>query len=1119
MKPFVSPHVHQQSIDSASSPDDFIARELELGTGYTTVTDHGYMGACRTVYDLALKNKLKPILGVEGYFFDPDDSTLAKFGIAGKEALKEYVGNYYHITLHFRTQKAYELACKLLTRADDRAITVWGERKPPFTWADLEALGQEDTTCGSGCFGGMVQDHIASHGRADIAQAYYERLRSTFKPGNFFAEVFPHRLTHEWDDGVHLTFSDGSTRKYRASKKLRVDTGTETVEIHADKLAKTQTFGVLVAVMDNRVWVVETNPQTIVKAEANSGFVPNECSPLRPNGDLQWAANRFVLAMANKYGDPVLASDDCVAAGTLIRTEQGYRPIENIIPGDLVISHTGKLCTVEATRGILSSDVVTIDTRYGSLSATSRHRVLAKRGGGVYASGTYCRSLSEIAKDEAQWVEAGSLFPGDLLFLPKPATTLRTDVVSKDLAKNLHHNMKCVVLDDKITVRDNVHGQTISFSRFLPVSENTCRVLGLFLGDGCATYNNHVSWGIDNSAATVVGEWLRQFAMDMRVKLEVKIGKTMTTYRLVSSPINAFFRTFYDEHGSKILPAWVKALPFSKTSNILSGLYWSDGFTRIGNGFALTMSSLNVVSWAREELLSMGVFCGWQQPILKTGSKKKLYTFTTNSNVASVVPFLDFERKELLKAHTVEEAGGWWFRVQDVSHAKELTPVYDLQVSGDNSFCTVTAAVHNCHFATPQKKVVQDIRLSSYGRVWKFYGSYHRQSSEEAYEYFKRDLGMNEAGFEKLVENSYQFASLFNDFKFVDRKQLPTKFYPEDTLRHLKSLIDYHGRMDWNNPEYVKRLKQEIELLKYNGTIDLLPYFFVAEGAPRYYEEELHKLTGPGRGSAAGVLLTYLLGITHADPIQYGLSLDRFLTVDRIQSGKLPDIDQDLPERDSLMDPANGWLQKQFPGHWAQISTDNCFKLKSAVKDVCRVMHNGRVPKDVEELTKDFQVAPQGIEDYDFIFGFWKNDEEFVQGSIETDANLKKFIASYPREWEVVQSTLGLTKSKGRHACLPAGDLILVVDGNELVYKGIEQCDGATVLTGEKKRVATAKLLPKGPREVIEYSLDNGKKIRATATHPVLTSRGWMPIQLAMDTNAELLSANLEEDGPQVSIE
>jgi hypothetical protein len=135
-----------------------------------------------------------------------------------------------------------------------------------------------------------------------------------------------------------------------------------------------------------------------------------------------------------------------------------------------------------------------------------------------------------------------------------------------------------------------------------------------------------------------------------------------------------------------------------------------------------------------------------------------------------------------------------------------------------------------------------------------------------------------------------------------DEPALPTKFYPTDTLRHTMGLIKKHGRMDWKNERTSSASKAEINLLHKNGTIDLLPYFFIDEEVCSLYEAN-GLLTGPGRGSAAGLLLTYLLGITHVDPLKFDLSMDRFITLDRIKTGKLPDIDQDLPNRDPLVDP------------------------------------------------------------------------------------------------------------------------------------------------------------------------------------------------------------------------
>ena len=56
-KNYVTCHCHQASLDTASTPEAFAAKELELGTGYMTVTDHGTLASARKIYDLAKKKK------------------------------------------------------------------------------------------------------------------------------------------------------------------------------------------------------------------------------------------------------------------------------------------------------------------------------------------------------------------------------------------------------------------------------------------------------------------------------------------------------------------------------------------------------------------------------------------------------------------------------------------------------------------------------------------------------------------------------------------------------------------------------------------------------------------------------------------------------------------------------------------------------------------------------------------------------------------------------------------------------------------------------------------------------------------------------------------------------
>ncbi len=201
------------------------------------------------------------------------------------------------------------------------------------------------------------------------------------------------------------------------------------------------------------------------------------------------------------------------------------------------------------------------------------------------------------------------------------------------------------------------------------------------------------------------------------------------------------------------------------------------------------------------------------------------------------------------------------------------------------------------HFAHPHEKRVQDTRLAQSG-PWRFHNSYHRQSSAEAFEYFSTRHGTSEAEFEGWVDTSLAWADSFKGFKFNTEPSLPTKFFPTATLQHTKKLLERHGRII-RRPGYMKRLGTELDVLHRNKKRDLLPYFHVDEEVVRLYNDE-GVLTGPGRGSAAGLYFTYALGITHVDPLKYGLSAERFITPDRIEAGKLPDIDQDLPHRDLL---------------------------------------------------------------------------------------------------------------------------------------------------------------------------------------------------------------------------
>jgi DNA polymerase III alpha subunit len=289
-KPFPTPHCHIQSLDTGCLPESFADRELELGTGTLTSTDHGTLSATRTLHKLAKKKGLIYVPGLEGYFRDDDCPILRQHGIE-KDEKDTYAGwtKYNHITMHALDQPAYETMVKLLSKADGRAERHGSERKPLFAWQDLEELGAQNITMTSSCLIGMVSRHILQHQNYAVAEDYFKRLHGLCKPGNFYIEAFPHKCDSKFDSAVYIIFEDGTEERFPLWKKLMTDEGEEKAERWAEQYGRRKEKDKpnhLLAVMENKKWV-QGQPKPIKNIEKREGLIMNECRPWCPNGDVQ----------------------------------------------------------------------------------------------------------------------------------------------------------------------------------------------------------------------------------------------------------------------------------------------------------------------------------------------------------------------------------------------------------------------------------------------------------------------------------------------------------------------------------------------------------------------------------------------------------------------------------------------------------------------------------------------------------------------------------------------------------------------------------------------------------------------------------------------------------------
>ena len=309
------------------------------------------------------------------------------------------------------------------------------------------------------------------------------------------------------------------------------------------------------------------------------------------------------------------------------------------------------------------------------------------------------------------------------------------------------------------------------------------------------------------------------------------------------------------------------------------------------------------------------------------------------------------------------------------------------------------------YYANKDDKVVQDMKL---GEERRMYQANYMAGIEEAQDYIKSKLGLTDNAVSLLVGNSLSFADNFKDFELkYDYRLVDPGPEPE---KQLIEIIKKNGRMKWDDPVYLQQFKEEFELLTKNGVINLVPYFLPIVDVYDFYKTNGY-LTGPARGSAGGFLISYLMGITHIDPIKYGLSSSRFLTIDRVQSGNLPDIDCDLESRVPLVgkDGNSGYLFDRYGDKAAQISTRTLLRIKSAILDANRFKNGGAVEESIQKFSKSLPPTPQGVSDYDYVLG--------EGGLLANNEELQKYAVDRPEEWDIVKRALSLARQNSRHAC------------------------------------------------------------------------------------------------------
>ena len=296
-------------------------------------------------------------------------------------------------------------------------------------------------------------------------------------------------------------------------------------------------------------------------------------------------------------------------------------------------------------------------------------------------------------------------------------------------------------------------------------------------------------------------------------------------------------------------------------------------------------------------------------------------------------------------------------------------------------------------------------------------------------EYFtKEDKCITESKVNKELQEIYESCE---EYEILNPPILPTFVCPnkqsqEDYLTSMaragytKLLKPKVGKDKDKQKIYGDRFHKELEVIR---NADLFGYFLIVQDIIRHVEKDMGCLAGPGRGSAAGCLISYLIGITKIDPVEHDLLFERFYNAGRNTGGNvsLPDIDMDVPgkRRDDVIDYLKDTYGKE---HVSQMITFGRLQGRSAIKEVLRVneacsfSEMNAITKSVpNEADISDQLAEMDAEDRSIIRWSLMNRSNDLRDfcHVNDDGTLEGDYAEYFQQAIDIEGTF---KTQGKHA-------------------------------------------------------------------------------------------------------
>ena len=337
-------------------------------------------------------------------------------------------------------------------------------------------------------------------------------------------------------------------------------------------------------------------------------------------------------------------------------------------------------------------------------------------------------------------------------------------------------------------------------------------------------------------------------------------------------------------------------------------------------------------------------------------------------------------KKRALEYNQLFGQGNYYLELQDHPHLPEQEKVNQELIKLSQATGIPLVATNDVHYIRASDRDVQDVLLclqtkhkkNDAGRMNMLEDDYSFRPSAEMAAAF--------AAVPEAINNTVKIADQCNlelamGQVLLPRFTVPNDLTAQDYLRQLclDGLVKRYGQTyEEIEPLYRERMDYELEIIAKMGFPD---YFLIVADFINWAKNNAI-VVGPGRGSAAGSLVCYLIGITELCPIAYDLLFERFLNPDRIS---MPDIDTDFADirREDVIEYVS---EKYGRDHVSQIITFGTMAARAAIRDVGRVLDASYDFCDkLAKMVPMFMKLPEALEQVAELKQIYQQDPQAKQ--------------------------------------------------------------------------------------------------------------------------------------------